>query len=102
MTLCGVLRNIILVGASILIWSTLVSGVQFAGYGIALLGLIYYGVGIEGVLEYYSGLKGFLKSTWRGGSEYALVPESAAGWDRCKIGNEVRCSFLSAPGLGTV
>lgn len=77
MTLCGVLKNILLVGASILIWGTLVSGIQYAGYGIALLGLIYYGVGIEGVLAYYAGLKGFLKSIWRGGSEYALVPESS-------------------------
>lgn len=75
MTLCGVLKNIILVGASILIWGTLVSGMQFAGYGIALLGLVYYGIGAESAVAYYEGLKGFLKGVWRGGAGYAPLPE---------------------------
>lgn len=45
MTLCGVLKDILLVGASILIWGTPISGLQYFGYGIALCGLVYYKLG---------------------------------------------------------
>ena len=47
MTLCGVLKDILLVAASMLIWGTPVSALQFFGYGIALSGLVYYRLGIE-------------------------------------------------------
>lgn len=45
MTLCGVLKDIILVGASIAIWGTPVSALQYFGYSIALCGLVYYKLG---------------------------------------------------------
>ena len=45
MTLCGVLKDILLVAASILIWGTEISGLQAFGYGIALCGLVYYKLG---------------------------------------------------------
>ena len=47
LTLCGVLKDIILVFASIAIWGTPVSSLQFFGYSIALGGLIYYKLGGE-------------------------------------------------------
>lgn len=47
LTLCGVLKDILLVFASILIWGTPVSGLQYFGYSIALCGLIYYKLGAE-------------------------------------------------------
>jgi len=47
LTLCGVLKDILLVAASMLIWGTPVSALQFFGYSIALSGLIYYKLGIE-------------------------------------------------------
>lgn len=45
MTLCGVLKDILLVGASIAIWGTHISGLQYFGYSIALGGLVYYKLG---------------------------------------------------------
>lgn len=45
MTLCGVLKDILLVGASILIWGTVISGLQIFGYSIALMGMLYYKLG---------------------------------------------------------
>lgn len=45
MTLCGVLKDIILVGASIAIWGTHVSALQYFGYSISLCGLVYYKLG---------------------------------------------------------
>jgi len=44
-TLCGVLKDILLVGASMIIFGTQVSGLQFLGYAIALGGLVYYKLG---------------------------------------------------------
>ena len=45
MTLCGVLKDIMLVAASIAIWGTPISLLQYFGYSIALGGLIYYKLG---------------------------------------------------------
>lgn len=54
MTLCGVLKNILIVVASVMIWGTVVTGLQIVGYGIASAGLVYYGVGYEGLVSYYT------------------------------------------------
>ena len=45
MTLCGVLKDILLVAASIAIWGTPISPLQYFGYTVALCGLIYYKLG---------------------------------------------------------
>lgn len=45
MTLTGILKNILLVIASVIIWSTSVTFLQIIGYGIALAGLVYYSLG---------------------------------------------------------
>ena len=45
MTLCGVLKDILLVAASIAIWGTPISPLQYFGYSIALGGLVYYKLG---------------------------------------------------------
>ncbi|RDL41355.1 Multidrug resistance efflux transporter EmrE [Venustampulla echinocandica] len=45
LTLCGVLKDILLVMASILIWGTKISGLQVFGYSIALCGMLYYKLG---------------------------------------------------------
>lgn len=50
LTLCGVLKDIILVGASMLIWGTQVSALQFFGYAIALGGLVYYKLGADQII----------------------------------------------------
>jgi drug/metabolite transporter (DMT)-like permease len=47
LTLCGVLKDILLVGASMMIWGTQVTPLQFFGYSIALGGMVYYKLGYE-------------------------------------------------------
>ncbi|KAL9043833.1 MAG: hypothetical protein Q9214_002992 [Letrouitia sp. 1 TL-2023] len=45
LTLCGVLKNILLIGASIVVWGTVVTPMQVFGNGMAMSGLVYYKVG---------------------------------------------------------
>jgi drug/metabolite transporter (DMT)-like permease len=47
LTLCGVLKDIMLVAASMMIWGTQVTAIQFFGYSIALGGMVYYKLGYE-------------------------------------------------------
>ena len=47
MTLCGVLKDVLLVMASITIWGNPVSALQYFGYSIAIGGLLYYKLGAE-------------------------------------------------------
>ncbi|KAI0395935.1 triose-phosphate transporter [Xylariaceae sp. FL0594] len=54
MTLCGVLKDVLLVLASMAIWATPVSGLQAFGYSIALSGMIYYKLGGEALKSYAS------------------------------------------------
>ena len=54
MTLCGVLKDILLVAASIAIWGTPVSLTQYFGYSIALAGMIYYKLGAESIKTFFS------------------------------------------------
>ena len=56
MTLCGVLKDILLVFASIMIWGTPVSALQYFGYSIALGGMIYYKLGAESIKSFFSEL----------------------------------------------
>lgn len=66
MTLCGVLKNIFLVVASVLIWGTVITPMQIVGYAIALAGLVYYGVGYDGVQTYYTHSQQFVEKLWEG------------------------------------
>jgi hypothetical protein len=54
LTLCGILKDILLVACSMMIWGTQVSGTQFFGYSIALGGLLYYKLGAEQLKQYIS------------------------------------------------
>ena len=45
MTLCGVLKDILLVAASCFLYGDPVMPLQIFGYSIALLGLLYYKLG---------------------------------------------------------
>ena len=56
MTLCGVLKDILLVAASIAIWGTPISALQYFGYSIALAGLVYYKLGAETIKAQFSDL----------------------------------------------
>ena len=52
LTLCGILKDILLVACSMMIWGTKVSKTQFFGYSIALGGLLYYKLGAEQLKQY--------------------------------------------------
>ena len=52
LTLCGVLKDVMLVVASMIIWGTQVTGLQFFGYSIALGGMVYYKLGFEAIKGY--------------------------------------------------
>lgn len=52
LTLSGVLKDILLVFASMLIFRDPVSPLQFFGYSIALGGLVYYKLGADKLKEY--------------------------------------------------
>lgn len=52
LTLCGVLKDILLVVASMLIWGTQVTALQFFGYGIALCGMVYFKLGYDTLKSY--------------------------------------------------
>lgn len=54
LTLCGVLKDILLVGLSMLIWGTPVTALQFFGYGVALSGMMYYKLGAEQLKGYFN------------------------------------------------
>ena len=55
MTLSGVLKDILLVVCSMLIFRDPVSGLQAFGYSIALAGLVYYKLGADKIKEHLSG-----------------------------------------------
>jgi hypothetical protein len=63
LTLCGVLKDILLVAASIMIWGTPVTATQFFGYAVALSGLVYYKIGREELFR-------IMGSARRGWSEF--------------------------------
>jgi hypothetical protein len=44
---CGVLKDVLLVAASMMLWYTPVSKLQFLAYAISLAGLMYYRLGLD-------------------------------------------------------
>ncbi|KAG0643949.1 triose-phosphate transporter family-domain-containing protein [Tuber brumale] len=63
LTLCGVLKDILLVCASMIIWGNPVTILQFFGYSIALSGLLYYKLGADKISEQYAHLRGLQLGT---------------------------------------
>ncbi|KAH7040518.1 triose-phosphate transporter family-domain-containing protein [Microdochium trichocladiopsis] len=66
MTLCGVLKDVLLVFASMMIWGHPVTGLQFFGYSIALGGMVYYKLG-------YDALKGYAQEGGRQWAEFGAA-----------------------------
>ncbi|EEH08648.1 DUF250 domain-containing protein [Histoplasma capsulatum G186AR] len=54
LTLCGVLKDVLLVSISAAYWKTPVTPLQLFGYSIALGGMLYYKLGAEKFKEYAS------------------------------------------------
>ncbi|EWZ93363.1 hypothetical protein FOWG_06144 [Fusarium oxysporum f. sp. lycopersici MN25] len=51
MTLSGILKSILLVAASVVLWGTHISLTQTLGYAVALMGLVLYSTGYEQLLN---------------------------------------------------
>ncbi|KAK5046335.1 hypothetical protein LTR84_008479 [Exophiala bonariae] len=54
LTLCGILKDILLVGLSVAIWGNPVTKTQLFGYAVALGGLLYYKLGADLFKQYLS------------------------------------------------
>lgn len=65
MTLSGVLKDILLVMASMFIFRDPVSGIQVFGYSIALGGLVYYKLGADKLKEHLAQMQ-------RGWADYGV------------------------------
>jgi len=52
LTLCGVLKDIMLVAFSILVWGTPMSRLQAFGYSVAIIGMLYYKLGQKELKPY--------------------------------------------------
>ena len=57
MTLTGILKNVILVFASVLIWTTPITLLQLFGYVVALGGLVWYSLGWDQIKPYFTGYR---------------------------------------------
>ena len=64
MTLTGILKNILLVVASVIIWHTTIAAMQFIGYTIALGGMVYYSLGWEQIKVHSAGATTWIQETW--------------------------------------
>lgn len=60
MNLTGILKSILLVLASLLIWATPITFLQIVGYGIALGGMFYYSLPPEGLAAQIKTLEAWL------------------------------------------
>lgn len=77
MTLTGILKNIMLVIVSVMIWNTSISFLQFVGYGIALAGLVYYSLGWEQIVNVTTAFLTWLRAVWDApGSESTRLPSA--------------------------
>lgn len=76
LTLTGILKAILLVAVSVLIWQTPISLLQVLGYGVALVGLTYYSLGSDGVVKVYNNTSSYLNAMM---NSYGAVPGSADG-----------------------
>ncbi|CRG91009.1 putative sugar phosphate/phosphate translocator At4g32390 [Talaromyces islandicus] len=54
MRLCGILKDILIVISSMILWNSPVTSMQAGGYSISLLGLVYYMLGYDRIAGYAS------------------------------------------------
>ncbi len=62
LTLAGILKNVLLIIVSVMIWHTNISAIQFFGYGIAVFGLLIYSETIK--IDHVFAFAGWAKSMW--------------------------------------
>ncbi|KFA62194.1 hypothetical protein S40285_01694 [Stachybotrys chlorohalonatus IBT 40285] len=64
MTLTGILKNILLVVISVMIWNTRITGLQTLGYAVALGGLTYYSLGYDQLEKGWTTSKIWASKMW--------------------------------------
>ncbi|KAF6819153.1 duf250 domain membrane protein [Colletotrichum sojae] len=64
MTLTGILKNILLIIASVIIWQTSVTLMQFVGYSVALFGLVIYSTGWDQLKTSGQGAVARVRNAW--------------------------------------
>ncbi|KAF4120563.1 hypothetical protein GMORB2_3001 [Geosmithia morbida] len=64
MTLTGILKSILLVITSVLIWSTPISPLQCFGYSTALVGLVYYSLGHDQLVSLFHSIFTWILEAW--------------------------------------
>ena len=74
MTLTGILKNILLVIVSVMIWSTHITGLQILGYAIALVGLMYYSLGYDQMIKLGQNTKTWLSDVWSSPASDGKLP----------------------------
>ena len=79
MTLTGILKNILLVIISVLIWRTTISPLQVLGYAIALAGLLYYSLGWDQLVLLSQAAWAFAKGGAGGDDQHHHHHGSGAG-----------------------
>ncbi len=62
LTLTGILKNVLLIFASVMIWHTSITPLQFFGYAIALLGLLVYSESLR--WDHVAGFGVFVRGVW--------------------------------------
>lgn len=106
MNLTGILKSIILVVASLLIWATPITFTQVLGYGIALAGMFYYSLPPEGLrphtkaLEAWLGRASFVELVQTGGASLRAGGGDAHGVDAARGGAEESEGGPSSAGRG--
>lgn len=90
MCLTGILKNILLVIASVAIWRTTITPVQFVGYSIACFGLVYYSLGWEQMVAQSAAGWAYAKNVWDGPSS----GEKARSINGVSISSHLRRAFL--------
>lgn len=93
MTLTGILKSILLVIVSIIIWHTEISPLQFLGYSIALAGLVYYSLGYDTLVKGWELATSWAGDPWKG----APLSGKGGSWSpdrrRCLIITGVLCTI---------
>jgi len=74
MTLTGILKNILLVIISVMIWHTTINWMQFLGYAIALAGLVYYSLGYDQLAAISAAVYVYARGVFR---DYTALPSSS-------------------------
>jgi hypothetical protein len=69
MCLTGILKNILLVVASVVIWHTAITPLQVLGYGIACFGLVYYSFGWDLMVSQSAAGWAYTKTLWEPSDE---------------------------------